>query len=100
MGRHGHAIVDLLTNANVRVSLSAQEQELAEVKLAYTGPLMAPVEAGTEVGKVRFIVDGLTVADVAVVTARCRSRRRIDVVAGPRQPLHHDLRKLDARSSS
>ncbi|WP_373504821.1 D-alanyl-D-alanine carboxypeptidase family protein [Aestuariivirga sp.] len=61
--------VDLLTNANVRVSLSAQEQELAEVKLAYTGPLMAPVEAGTEVGTVRFIVDGLTVADVGVVTA-------------------------------
>jgi hypothetical protein len=53
----------------VRVSLSAQEQELAEVKLAYNGPLMAPVEAGTEVGTVRFIVDGLTVADVGVVTA-------------------------------
>jgi D-alanyl-D-alanine carboxypeptidase (penicillin-binding protein 5/6) len=61
--------VDLLAAANVRVSLSAQEQEVAEVKLAYTGPLMAPVEAGTEVGKVRFIVDGLTVADVPVVTA-------------------------------
>ena len=29
---------------------------------------MAPVTAGTAVGKVRFVVDGLTVADVPVVT--------------------------------
>lgn len=61
--------VGLLAADNVRVSLSTQEQEVAEVKLAYTGPLMAPVAAGTEVGKVRFVVDGLTVADVPVVTA-------------------------------
>ena len=62
--------VPLLAAANVRVALTAAEQELAEVKLAYDGPLMAPVEAGTEVGKVRFIVDGITVADVPVVTAQ------------------------------
>ena len=62
--------VPLLAAANVRVALTAAEQELAEVKLAYNGPLMAPVEAGTEVGKVRFIVDGITVADVPVVTAQ------------------------------
>lgn len=61
--------VPLLAAANIRVALTAQEQELAEVKLAYRGPLMAPVEAGQEVGKVRFIVDGITVADVPVVTA-------------------------------
>lgn len=61
--------VPLLAAANVRVALTTQEQELAEVKLAYNGPLMAPVEAGKEVGKVRFIVDGITVADVPVVTA-------------------------------
>lgn len=61
--------VDLLAAANVRVALTAQEQQVAEVKLAYNGPLMAPVEAGKEVGKVRFIVDGITVADVPVVTA-------------------------------
>ena len=61
--------VPLLAAANVRVALTAAEQELAEVKLAYNGPLMAPVQAGTEVGKVRFIVDGITVADVPVVTA-------------------------------
>ena len=61
--------VPLLAAANVRVALTAEEQEMAEVKLAYNGPLMAPVEAGREVGKVRFIVDGITVADVPVVTA-------------------------------
>lgn len=61
--------VPLLAAAGVRVALTAQEQETAEVKLAYNGPLMAPVEAGKEVGKVRFIVDGVTVADVPVITA-------------------------------
>lgn len=62
--------VALLAANSVRVALSAQEQEVAEVELAYNGPLMAPVEAGTEVGEVRFIVDGITVADVPVVTAQ------------------------------
>jgi D-alanyl-D-alanine carboxypeptidase (penicillin-binding protein 5/6) len=61
--------VPLLAAESVRVALSAQEQEIAEVKLAYNGPLMAPVEAGKEVGQVRFVVDGITVADVPVVTA-------------------------------
>lgn len=61
--------VPLLAAGNVHVALSAQEQELVEVKLAYNGPLMAPVTAGQEVGKVRFIIDGVTLADVPVVTA-------------------------------
>ncbi len=61
--------VPLLVAENVRVSLSAQEQEVADVTLAYNSPLMAPVEAGREVGKVRFTVEGITVADVPVVTA-------------------------------
>ncbi len=61
--------VALVTKENVRVALSTAEQEVAEAKLAYSGPLMAPVAAGTEVGKVRFIVDGLTIADVPVETA-------------------------------
>jgi D-alanyl-D-alanine carboxypeptidase (penicillin-binding protein 5/6) len=61
--------VNLLATENVRIALSPQEQEIVEVKLAYDGPLMAPVSAGTRVGKVRFVVDGLTVADVPVETA-------------------------------
>ncbi len=61
--------VPLLAADNVRVALTPQEQELAEVKLAYSGPLIAPVAEGQQVGSVRFIVDGITVADVPVVTA-------------------------------
>lgn len=61
--------VDLLVADSVRIALSTEEQDVAEVKLAYEGPLMAPVEAGKTVGSVRFLVDGITVADVPVVTA-------------------------------
>jgi D-alanyl-D-alanine carboxypeptidase (penicillin-binding protein 5/6) len=61
--------VALLASGDVRVALTPQEKEMAEVKLAYTGPLIAPVQAGQQVGSVRFIVDGVTVADVPVVTA-------------------------------
>jgi D-alanyl-D-alanine carboxypeptidase (penicillin-binding protein 5/6) len=62
--------VPLLASADVKVSLTPQEQAMAEMKLSYTGPLLAPVEAGKQVGSVRFIVDGVTVADVPVVTAK------------------------------
>lgn len=61
--------VDLVASESIRVALTAAEQEVVEMKLAYQGPLMAPVEAGKRVGSVRFIVDGLTVADVPVETA-------------------------------
>lgn len=61
--------VDLVAMTDVRVSLSTEEQETAEVKLAYSGPLIAPVEAGRQVGSVRLVVDGFTVADVPVATA-------------------------------
>lgn len=61
--------VPLLAGGDVRVALTPQEQAAAEMKLSYTGPLIAPVEQGTAVGSVRFIVDGVTVADVPVVTA-------------------------------
>lgn len=61
--------VDLIASEDVRISLSPAEQAEVEVKLAYTGPLMAPVAAGQRVGTVRFIVDGLSLADVPVETA-------------------------------
>ena len=61
--------VDLVASDNVRIALTAAESEVVEMKLAYEGPLMAPVTAGTRVGTVRFIVDGLTVADMPVETA-------------------------------
>ncbi len=55
---------------------------MAEMKLSYTGPLLAPVEANQQVGSVRFIVDGVTVADVGeplqqtVTAAAARSMAR------------------------
>jgi D-alanyl-D-alanine carboxypeptidase (penicillin-binding protein 5/6) len=61
--------VDLVLSGDVRVALSAQEQAAAELKLTYQGPLMAPMASGAQVGKVRFLVDGMTVAEVPVETA-------------------------------
>jgi D-alanyl-D-alanine carboxypeptidase (penicillin-binding protein 5/6) len=61
--------VDLVADAPVRVSLSAREQTLADVKLVYKGPLIAPVIAGQQVGALQFVVDGMTVAEVPVSTA-------------------------------
>ncbi|MGH6907171.1 MAG: D-alanyl-D-alanine carboxypeptidase family protein [Aestuariivirga sp.] len=61
--------VDLVTSEEFQISLSAREQETVEVKLFHTGPLMAPVKAGTKVGEVRFLVDGAAVAALPVETA-------------------------------
>ncbi|NJM30515.1 MAG: D-alanyl-D-alanine carboxypeptidase [Rhizobiales bacterium] len=61
--------VPLVTKSGIKVSLSADEQELAEVKLSYTGPLRAPVQAGTPAGAVRIVVGGETVVESPVETA-------------------------------
>jgi D-alanyl-D-alanine carboxypeptidase (penicillin-binding protein 5/6) len=61
--------VDLVTRQEVRVMLSSEEQKTAEVKLAYNGPLFAPVAAGTQIGFVRFLVNGKTVSEAPVETA-------------------------------
>ncbi len=61
--------VDLLTVEPFKIALSAKVQETVEVKLSYDGPLMAPVEKGADVGKVRVLVDGKTVAETRVITA-------------------------------
>jgi D-alanyl-D-alanine carboxypeptidase (penicillin-binding protein 5/6) len=61
--------VDLVTSDAFQISLSAREQETVDVKLFYTGPLLAPVKAGTKVGEVRFLVDGAPVAVLPVETA-------------------------------
>jgi serine-type D-Ala-D-Ala carboxypeptidase (penicillin-binding protein 5/6) len=66
--------VDLITVEDFKIALAPQEQETVEVKLNYTGPLMAPVEKGAQIGTVRILVDGKTVAETPVVTA--------DAVAG------------------
>jgi D-alanyl-D-alanine carboxypeptidase (penicillin-binding protein 5/6) len=61
--------VDLVTSEALHVGLSSAEQATADVKLAYKGPLMAPVKAGDRVGEVRVMVEGETVATVPVEAA-------------------------------
>lgn len=61
--------VELITKQDVNLALSPKEQDEIQVKLNYTGPLMAPVEAGQQVGTVRFLVDGKAIAEVPVETA-------------------------------
>lgn len=61
--------VDLVIKQDLRLALSAKEQESVEVKLTYAGPLIAPVKAGTSIGTVRFLMDGKAIADVKVETA-------------------------------
>ncbi len=61
--------VDLVTPESVKIALAPQEQAAVEVKLTYTGPLMAPVKAGETVGYVRFLVSGNAVAEIPVETA-------------------------------
>ena len=61
--------VDLVIKQDLRLALSAKEQENVEVKLSYAGPLIAPVKAGEPIGTVRFVMDGKAIADVQVETA-------------------------------
>ena len=61
--------VDLVVKQDLRLALSAKEQESIEVKLYYVGPLMAPVKAGDPIGTVRFVIDGKAIAEVPVETA-------------------------------
>lgn len=61
--------VGLVTKQDVKIALSPQEQAGIEIKLTYTGPLMAPVKAGEKVGTVRFLVNGNAIAEVPVETA-------------------------------
>jgi hypothetical protein len=59
----------LLARDAFRISLAPQEQDTVEIKLDYKGPLMAPVVKGTEIGKIRILVAGKTVAETPVITA-------------------------------
>ncbi len=52
-----------------RVSLAPFEQEKAELRLSYKGPLMAPVKAGENIGTLKVYVDGKPVAETPVQTA-------------------------------
>lgn len=62
--------VDLVTPKAIRVLLSPTEQQKVTVDLHYTGPLMAPVKAGDKAGIIQFNLEGRTVAEFPVETAR------------------------------
>jgi serine-type D-Ala-D-Ala carboxypeptidase (penicillin-binding protein 5/6) len=62
--------VELKTAQSFQVALTPREQKTVELKLSYTGPLMAPVKSGTEVGKARVVVAGRTVAEIPLVAAK------------------------------
>ena len=61
--------VNLVTKSDIILSLSQAEQDKIEVKLNYTGPLMAPIKPGQKIGTVRFLIDGKAVAEAPVETA-------------------------------
>jgi D-alanyl-D-alanine carboxypeptidase (penicillin-binding protein 5/6) len=60
--------VDLVASEDVEIALSPEEQQAIEVRLAYEGPLMAPVRAGAQIGTVRFMVEGTVIAETRVET--------------------------------
>jgi serine-type D-Ala-D-Ala carboxypeptidase (penicillin-binding protein 5/6) len=61
--------VNLVVHDAMRVALSPAEQERAEIKMSYSGPLMAPVKAGQAAGTVRILVDGQPVSDAPLEVA-------------------------------
>ena len=60
--------VKLVTKNDILTLLSEEEQATAEVQLVYSGPLRAPVKAGTAIGMVRVLSDGKLVYKAPVHT--------------------------------
>jgi D-alanyl-D-alanine carboxypeptidase (penicillin-binding protein 5/6) len=60
----------LVARDEVRIALSEEESKQVKVELSFKGPLIAPVRKDTEIGKVRFLIDGRPVAEQAVVTGQ------------------------------
>ena len=61
--------VNLITQSDVRLMLSPDEQKTALAELVYKGPLHAPVAAGTPVGELRVMVRGAVIAQSPVFAA-------------------------------
>jgi len=55
--------VNLVVPNAFKVSLAPFEQERADMKLSFTGPLIAPLKAGAPIGTLKVLVDGKPVAD-------------------------------------
>ena len=61
--------VNLITADPIKVALSPAEQDRADVKMSYNGPLQAPVKAGDKVGTLRILVDGKVISEADLQTA-------------------------------
>jgi D-alanyl-D-alanine carboxypeptidase (penicillin-binding protein 5/6) len=61
--------VNLITTDPIKVALSPTEQDRADVKMSYEGPLQAPVKAGVTVGTMRILVDGKVISESNLQTA-------------------------------
>jgi len=61
--------VRLAAKDNVRIMLSDEERDTAAAEISYQTPLIAPVKAGTEVGKLRIKVEGRLISETPLYTA-------------------------------
>lgn len=61
--------VNLVSPNRIQVALSVEEQKKSDIRMSYSGPLIAPVKAGTVIGTARIMVDGKTVTEVQLETA-------------------------------
>jgi serine-type D-Ala-D-Ala carboxypeptidase (penicillin-binding protein 5/6) len=61
--------VNLVTPNSFKIALAPFEQDKAEMKMSYSGPLLAPIKAGTQVGTLSILVDGKAVADAPLNVA-------------------------------
>lgn len=56
--------VQLMSKEPVRVMLTPEERKSVRAELVYDGPLQAPIQPGTQIGKLRFAVAGSEVSEV------------------------------------
>ncbi len=56
--------VQLMSKEPVRVMLTPDERKQVRAEVVYDGPLQAPVQPGTQIGKLRFAVAGSEVSEV------------------------------------
>ena len=61
--------VNLITPNTFAVSLAQFEQDQADIRITYKGPLIAPLKQGTQIGTMRITVDGAVVAEQPVAIA-------------------------------
>ena len=61
--------VDILTPEAFHVSLAPYEQDKADIRIAYKGPLVAPLKQGAVIGTIRVTIAGEVVAEQPITVA-------------------------------